>query len=283
AGVDPDTCAAPAAFDDDNVPWALLGSGLSRPFLRKKAEEARHFHEAPSHPIAKAAAVVHGVYVPPHEKAKARIEAWRKSGIEVPVGVRLSPAMKGLPRSVLAALLASAIMTEWSELSSGYAGYAGSIWKDWETPSVTGIDCFRLRFAFGTAAILTAKLADPAARAQLSARLAPRMEVLERALSADDSVRLSFSSPFKFEGAAWCAANHIKFTLRKPEKTLSVYDFAPQSKKKATVADLSCREEGGRFVVNLAARPGFDVKGFLHSAFALPVREDFFRVDVVAS
>ena len=282
AGLDPDACAAPAAFDDDTVPWAKLGSGLSRRFLRKKAEEARNFEEAPAHPVKPSAEVVRGVYKTPAEKARAKVDAWRKSCVEVPVGVSIPAAMKGVPREVLAAELASAAMEEWDELTDRYAGYSGCGWGDWEHPTATGCDVLRLKFSFGGAAEFAAKIVDPSLRARLNARLAGRIEILEKAPETGVPQRLSFRSPLKFEGAAWCAANHIKFTLKKPEKTLFVYDIAPQSKKKAPVADLACREEDGSWTVTLLARPGFDVRSFLLTAFALPSREDFFRIDVAA-
>jgi len=64
---------------------------------------------------------------------------------------------------------------------------------------------------------------------------------------------------------------------------LWVYDIAPQSKKKAPVSELTCRAESGHWLVSLVAKPGFDLRAFLSTAFALTAREDVFRIDVVAS
>jgi radical SAM superfamily enzyme YgiQ (UPF0313 family) len=283
-GLDPDTCAAPADFDDDTVPWAKLGSGLSRKFLRKKALEARDYTEAPAHPPVKAAEVVRGVYVPPHERAKARLDAWRKTAVTVPVGLRIAPSLAGVPRSVLAARLAAAVFAEWDDLVEPYAGYEGClIGKDWAETPATGLERINLSFSFGAAEVFARRIVDPEGRARVNARLGDDLAVIARPPEEGEGLRYAFRSPFEFKGAAWCAAAHIKFTLRRPEKGLSVYDIAPQSKKKASVADLTCREAEGMWIVSFLARSGFDLKNFLSTAFALPSREDSLRIGVVVS
>jgi len=283
-GLDPDSCAAPADFEDDTVPWAKLASGLSRKFLRKKALEARAFTEAPVHPVPKAAEVVKGVYVLPHERAKARLDAWRKSAVTVPVGLCIAPSLAGIPRSVLAARVAAAVFAEWDDLVEPYAGYEGCLLgKDWEGTPATGLERINLAFSFGAAEVFAARLADAQERARLNERLGGDLAVVATPPVEGDALRFTLLSLYEFKGAAWCAAAHVKFTLRRPEKGLSVYDFAPQSKKKAPVADLVCHEADGAWRVGFLAKPGFDLKSFLSTAFATPSREDSLRIGVVVS
>jgi radical SAM superfamily enzyme YgiQ (UPF0313 family) len=284
SGLDPDACAGPAPFDDETPPWVMLGSGLKRDFLRLRAKEAREFKQSALTVDKKIAAPKgHGVYVPPKDRVRRRTEEARKQTQPLALKVKILQPMKGVPRSLAGSLLASAFMRTWDDLVPDYLGYAGSLWdKDFPIPSVTGADILTLKWTIESVAKIRARLAERDSLTKLNALLAPRLELVGEAVALPEKIDFVVRSPFKFNGSAYCDKARLKHTLRKPEPTLAVFDFAPQTLKKSPVKALSCRTLENGSEVRLTTLATFDMPDFLKNAFALPTPEEWVRADAEA-
>jgi radical SAM superfamily enzyme YgiQ (UPF0313 family) len=283
-GLDPEECSGPLEFDDETAPWVFLGSGLKRDFLRLRATEARAFKPGTPLKTTKIAATKgHGVYVPPKDRAKARIDEIRRNTQPLPLRVNLLPSMKGLPRSLAGSLIASAFMQEWDDLVPHYLGYAGSLWdSDCAIPAVIGADILTLKWTIEGVALIRGLLAKPASLKKLNARLAPRLELLGEAEARPEKVEFVVRSPFPFNPSAYCEKARLKHTLRKPEPTLAVFDFAPQVLKKSSVKAMSCRTLENGCELRLTALTNFDCIDLLKNGFVLPTPEEWVRATVEA-
>jgi radical SAM superfamily enzyme YgiQ (UPF0313 family) len=284
AGLDPMQCADPLPFDDESAPWVLLGSGLKRDFLRIRAKEAREFAQSELPALKKiAAAQGKGVYVPPKDRIKRRVDEIRKSTQPLQLKVKILTPLKGVPRSLAGSLLASAIMTKWDDLVPHYLGYTGSMWdKNFPIASIVGADILALKWTNEGVALLSERLAKPAAIKELNQILAPRMELVGEAATLPEKVNFTVRSSFKFNASEYCEKAHLKHTLRKPESNLSVFDLAPQTIKKTPVKAMTSRILEKGCEVKITALPNFDMTGFLKTAFALPTPEEWVRATAEA-
>lgn len=283
-GLDPEECAGPLPFEDESAPWVFLGSGLKRDFLRLRAKEARAFKPGePSKARKIATQKGSGVYVPPKDRAKARVDEIRKLTQPLPLKVEILGPMKGVPRSLAGSLLASAFMQEWDDLVPHYLGYAGSLWdKNSDIPAVIGADIVTLKWTIEGVALIRERLAKQASLKKLNARLAPRLELVGEASATPDKVEFVVRSPFPFSASAYCEKTRLKHTLRKPEPTLAVFDFAPQVVKKSSVKAMSCRTLETGCELHLSALPNLDVPDLLKNGFVLPTPEEWVRLTVEA-
>lgn len=281
-GLDPDRLVDPLPLDDESAPWVQLGSGLRRDYLRHKAGEARDYRESAFRPPLRKADTVRGpAQRPIHLRIREKLQARRKEQVVLPLHVELAPQMAGLPRSLAGALIASAMLQQWEDLTDDYEGYGTGLWDaDWPCPTVVGIDVLHLKWTAKGAAAVRERLGSPQALADLNTLLAPRLSLPSDCLAPEPALlQVECRSPFPFNGAAYCVANHLKHTLRKPTAERAVYDFTPQVRKKAPVKELTAETgEGRTTVVTLRVTRGFDLRTFLRTAFDLPHPEDWVRV-----
>jgi radical SAM superfamily enzyme YgiQ (UPF0313 family) len=283
-GLDPDEAAGALPLDDESAPWIMLGSGLKREFLRHKALDCRkalEITEKPRMQISRPVPVSSIGRI--HEKIGKIIDDRRKGARVVAIGVEIPRGMKGVPREVAGSLLASALMRAWEDLVPHYMGFDGSFFcKGWDYPALFGMDILYLRFTAEGEALLGAHLAEDGAKARIDAFLSPRMEI-SATLPADvpDCVALEIHSPYPFKAQQFLSDRHIKFTMRKPESSLSVCEIAAQSLKKSPIKRLSVRSESGVYNVSLVASVDFDARDMLTNAFETPTKEDWVRIDVI--
>lgn len=218
---------------------------------------------------------------PIHARIRERVTQRRKALVELPFLVDLAPRMAGIPRSLAGALVASALMGLFDDLTEGYAGYAGGTWdREWAGPTVVGLDALCLRWKAPTAELIRTRLADPETRERLNRRLAPRLRLAEAPLiAAPTRLHLEVRTPYAFKGSQYCQDHYLKHTLKKPRPELAVFDLAAQVKKKAIVQALEVETlpEGER-LVRLIVKPEFDAKQFLQTAFAPAAPEDWVRL-----
>jgi radical SAM superfamily enzyme YgiQ (UPF0313 family) len=272
AGLDEAALLAPANPGDD-VPWALVDGGVKRSLLAHRAEKARSFAapEPHAHPFRGP--------IRAHQQILDMLAKRRASARTLTLRVELPLRMAGKPRSLAAALLASALMNQRPDLTDHYMGFEGGIWEGWDCPTATGADLFRMSFAAEGAGIVEEILADETALRSVNVRLAGWMEL--RGLGGDARQRqLRIVSPYAFNGQAWMSERHIRFTLRKAEGW-SIYDMPPQVLRKSPVKALRTRAlaEGGCEVC-LDATDAFDLREFLRIAFVLPGPEEWVRLRV---
>jgi radical SAM superfamily enzyme YgiQ (UPF0313 family) len=296
-GIDPRAALAGHA-PDAPMPWTAVNPGVSREFMVRRFADAVAFIDKgyclgrPGRDGAcKGCAACddeeqRGANTSPRMKspyaAQQLHDRMRKLSSrekDVLVAVDVVDTCRGLPRAMIGAFCARALMRACPEIVDAYRGCRRSYWEDDQGSAwVTGLDFITLTFDGEAIRVIRRLLDDPASFARVNAQAEGWCRIIR--LHEGPLPRrmvLEVQAPYAFDGSAWCSARRLKYTLRKKEGW-SVFDFTKEAIKRGIVFSLRSRENEGSAVVEMIVGEKFDAGDFAKTAFVMPEKGEWVRV-----
>ncbi len=298
-GLDPVALLAGATLEEEK-PWVKIDTGVKRDFLWQEVLRARSFVEidyclgrnwkeaqcflcggCPSADhildIVKAKQVRDYTL----EQFKARLADARNNERVVRLLVNVGPRGNGVPRKMVAVALARAFMLSYPDLTPAYRGFSGSHWSADEKPcGVIGDDAFDMRFDRSAVALIEKIASGKDLRALVNSLMEGWGELMGIAAADWTPKEVHLTGEFNFQPEKYFKARGLKYTLRKPEAGLQLFDLTPPSLKKGFLQDVRYFPESRR----LSLRPGpkFEYGEFLKTAFAWSDPSDSARLNGVS-
>ncbi len=296
-GLDPVALLAGCTLEQSaDKPWAKIDTGVKREFLWQEVERARAFVEidyclgrnwteaqcflcggCPSseHILDIVKAKQTRDYT--LEQFKARLADARNNERSLRLLVRVGARGRGVPRKMVAVALARALMLTFPDLTPAYRGFIGSHWSEDEKPcGIVGDDVLELRFDRSAMALAEQVASSFDMCALVNSQWEGWGELLGLAPSQWMPGEVHLTGAFKFQPDSYFKARGLKYTLRKPEVGLQLFDLTLPSLKKGYLQEVRYFPEARR----LSLRPGpkFEYGEFVKAAFAWSDPADLARL-----
>ena len=288
-------------------PWALVQTGVFREFLWAEVERAREYTEI-DYCLGRAwteakcfrcggcptsehvADIVLSKQVRPYrlDQFQARIKAARADRHATELWVDVGPAGTGVPRAMVGAAVARALMLELPELAASYVGYAGSAWEaaDKGPVNVSGRDVIALEWRKAGLPLVAGLWRNDEARARLAARLGDWARLVGPAPAGWSPSTLELAAPYPYAGDAYLRILHLDHTRRRAAEGVYAYDLSKKALKRGILRSMTVSAEGGGARVRLELGPKFrehvDPRELARRLFALPGRNDWVRVQLAS-
>ena len=321
-GLDPTGLLRGHDFEQgEQKPWALVETGVKRPFLWEELLRARSYKEidyclgrawtrakcfkcggCPSKEHVRD--IVLAKQPRNYELADfvARIQAARRSERSIELELWVEAAARGLPRRLLGVALGRALMQAEPGLVPFYAGFeASEQGGDGLRPCWShGAERLRLRLQAPGLDLLDGLLADPARRARVDAelggwaRLAEAQAPLSSAFAAQagrgtavatvpqTTLRWRLRSPYAFAPGAFLEREALPHTLRRLGPGHYGYEWSQKAKKRDVLKALESRLQEGFSEVLIEPGRRFDLEAFLRGAFDLPSPSRWVEIEACA-
>jgi radical SAM superfamily enzyme YgiQ (UPF0313 family) len=271
--------------ESEKKPWALIDTGVKRDFLWKEVERARSYveidyclgrnwKEAQCFLCGGCPSAEHILDIVKAKQTrdyslsqfKARLLEARNRERSVRAWVTVGPKGRGAPRKMVAVALARALMLSFPDLTPYYRGYVRSCWSDDEKPCwVVGDDSLELRFDEAALPLLEQVLNGSDLRALVDKAMGGWAELRGPASEHWVPKEVQLSGELRFSPERYFKSYGIKYTLRKPEAGLQLFDLTPPSLKKGVLRDLKYFPDGKR--LSLTPGPKFHYGEFVERAF----------------
>jgi radical SAM superfamily enzyme YgiQ (UPF0313 family) len=296
-GIEPKAALA-GHSPDAHRPWTAINPGVSREFMVQRHADAAAFIDKgyclgrPGRAGACTGCAAcddeeqRGAITAPRMKSPYtaqqlhdRIRKLASREEEIALEVDATGACRGLPRAMIGASLARALMLVAPEIVDAYRGYRRSYWEDDRGSAwVTGLDFITLAFDSAALRAVRQLLDDPASFARVNSGLDGWCRIVRPHEGPPPRrMELEARAPYAFDGNAWCGVQRLKYTLRKKDGW-SVFDFTKEAIRRGIVFSMRAREDEGIASVELTVGDKFDAAEFARTAFVLPEKGEWVRI-----
>jgi radical SAM superfamily enzyme YgiQ (UPF0313 family) len=280
-------------------PWRNIRTGIRWEFLIRQYEKNRVFLEIPSCLGSNASAAdCSGCGACSDDAAKAvlnravqnrtysasKFGEWIRTAHdsirEIPLMIRASGKNRGIPRTLLAAAVASSLMSVERKLTPHYFGFNRSFWDERENPPwVWGDDILVLKWSGQGVTLLSDLLQDPDFLEKVNRKTEGWGQVAGLASKAPEWFDLNIRSPYAFDPSEYMKKTGIGGTMRKITGGGYRYDFTRNSPRKKILSALTLLDKGpDLWTLTMTAGPKFSVETFLKDAFVLPDSKAWVRI-----
>jgi radical SAM superfamily enzyme YgiQ (UPF0313 family) len=285
-------------------PWRRIRTGIWWEALVRQYEKNRSFEEVPCCLGSNAAqgtcslcgacpeedarktltrAVQHRNFTP--AQFAERIRNTQASVREISLRIHADERNRGIPRHILAAVTAKALMAADNKLVPFYFGFKDSFWGERENPPwVWGDDTLVTRWSDSGVGLLSDRLKDGTFLETVNRNLDGWGVLAGIDSGKPEWFNLKVETPYSFDFPVFFEECGISGTLRKTTKGGFRYEFSKDSLRKKILSSLSLPEkEPHRWLLSLTVGPKFSVETFLKHAFVLPDPKAWVRISVKAS
>lgn len=265
-------------------PWAQISTGVKRDYLWSQFELARRFKQedyclgrswvkAKCYHCGGCPTRFHVRNIVLSEQKRGYTidqfrERRRKAQLEekrCTFRVTVGKAARGLPRKMIGVALARALMLTEPALTPFYRGYAGAFWAHEDKPVwMTGEERLSLYFDQKAMPILQKLLANPPQMEKLQQEMGAWGRLLGFCDEAWQPKSIRATGSWTINPDLYLRNRGLKYTLRKQEGVVHVYELIPQSVKKGILKKLAIRKsDAGGFELELEMGPKFELSEFV--------------------
>jgi hypothetical protein len=305
AGLRPARLLSGTTANDNEKPWLFFETGISRDFILRQARAAAECKDdgyclgsADKKGECKACGACGDTddkaaimaprpkfpFPPPVMRDNAENAARAAAEWPVQVLVEINDSCRGLPRAVVAAALAGAIMKTEPGCIPWYRGYANSLLSPKDGPCWTiGDDVLTLLWHRDGLEAIERTMANPDMRNRIN-ELCHRRVTLKQFLPAmPGQYHCSVVSPYPFVPKEYCARRGLTHVLRKSGHGYSL-DFTKQALKKRLVLACSYQPAAdGGVDLGMTVTMKFDLEEFAQEAFLIDKSYNWVRIRMRAS
>jgi hypothetical protein len=199
--------------------------------------------------------------------------------------VDVGKAGTGVPRALIATVLASALMQTQKELTFGYRGFRGSFIASKDPVSwIEGQDILDLAFLKDAAAWLSVHAQEPDFIEKVTVLMGKWASLTAIWNEPEPSVKeFTFSSAYQLNEKGFLAQNHIKFTRTRIDANTIRYVFPPDTLRKKIIKEITVSHVADRpYEVKVVPGAKFNKQEFLETGFVLPDYREWIHISARA-
>ncbi len=295
AGLSRETMLKGHSHSDAAKPWLHVGTGVSREFLFRQHDAARTYADngfcLGSYSGEGACLACGACDDTPRSGLIARRWRHKLSGPlfsprvnteKVSFLIDASDRSRGLPRAIVGAALARAIMRAVPETVSSYAGYGGTFWSQGDNPCwMVGRDVATLLWSATGVERVKAALSDESLLSKINTAFVSWGRVVSVCKTEPVWWSLLLRSSHPFDPKGYCAEKGLSYTLKKTGALAYSFGFSPKAAKKKLIRSLSYKmSDIGETEIVLAISSKFDVEEFVKKVFICADENEWVTVRV---
>ncbi|MBI3893364.1 MAG: hypothetical protein HY303_17745 [Candidatus Wallbacteria bacterium] len=285
-------------------PWARVSTGVLREFLWAEVERARGYQEI-DYCLGRSwtkAKCFHCGGCPTKEHVRnivlarqdrpykldafqTRVASSHADRCDIAILTDLGPPAAGVPRPLVGAALARALMLGVPALREHYAGYAGSVWEPAKGGPcrVIGHEAIRLRFKRAGLPLLDALWSDADSLARVNSHLDSWGRVVGPAPAGWHPRELELEAAFPYGGDSYLTSLHLAHVRKRAGEHTFRYEFPAKAIARGLVRGMIVDSQLGQTRVAIQLGPKYqrlEIDELAKNLFRSSGRSDWVRVRV---